>query len=246
MNQPGLPTGLTQLLDTSDVTSSYPDILFLAAFIPGMQDILTSGIEQLVKFRLLHPETRVLVFSFLPKSKFIVNDDSRVLQLAETEFILLPCSKEAIIRAAVQNSDKSAEVTFWEWKLFADKACKALLKQRIQELDHNKKIAVGNKVLNPLRWNCAVLLSYPNLKEDCLPLLQKNFEELHRFMAIPDIVELLHWCVICKDPDDIYLKYAYSFASQLQQLSTYTGHTDAEEIISLIDRVNESFKQLFN
>ena len=246
MSPPTLHTGLAELLEASGIKSQYPDVMCFAAFIPSKQDVVGSGIKQVVKFRLLHPEASVLFFSLLPKGDIISIDEFRVLQLAGTEFIHLPCSKEAIIRAAVQKTDKSTGVNLSEWKLFADKACKALLKQRILELDHNKKIPVGNKVLNPLRWNCAVSLSRPNLKEDCLPLLQKNFEELHRFMAIPDIVELLHWCGICNDSDDMYLKYAYSFASKLQQLSTYTEHTDAEEIISLIDRVNESFKQLLN
>ncbi|MCZ2392978.1 MAG: hypothetical protein LC105_03860 [Chitinophagales bacterium] len=244
MNQPTLHTGLAHLLEASGVKSQYPEVVRFSAYNPGEQDVLGSGIIQLVKFRLLHPEIPVLFFSFLPKETLLPKDEFGVLQIARTEFIQLPCSKENILQAAANQCAKPLGVTEAAWKTFAEKACKALLLQRIKELNHGNKFAIGNMVLNPLRLNCSGLLCMPHLKEDYLPLLQKNFDALHNYAAVSDIAELLHWCMISTNSSDVYLQNAFAFASQLHQLSQYSAQTDAAEIISLIDRVNDSFKQL--
>lgn len=109
---------------------------------------------------------------------------------------------------------------------------------------HGNKFPIGNKALNPLRLNCIGLLSFPNFKEYYMTLILNDFEALHQFNTIPEIVELLEWCGVCSNSDDEYLKNAFVFARQLRQLSTYSSHIDALKIISLIDGVNDSFKQL--
>lgn len=247
MNQPTLHNGLAHLLEASGVKSQYPDVVCFSAYNTGEQDVLGSGIEQLVRFRLLHPETLVLFFSFLPKETLLPKDEFGVLQLAGTAFILLPCSKEAILKAAANQCAKPLSVKDATWKSFAEKACKALLQKRYKEIAHfsgKSEFQLGNRILNPLRLSCSGLLSYPNLKEDYCPLLEKGFDVLNKYMQIPLVSEFLDWCMVCQETEDVYLQNAFSFAVQLTQLSQLNAQKDAAEIISLIDRVNESFKNL--
>jgi hypothetical protein len=247
VNQPTLHTGLAHLLEASGVKSLYPDIVFFSAYKPGEQDVLGSGLEQLVKFRLLHPETPVLFFSFLPKETLLPKDEFGLLQLAGTEFIQLPCSKETILQASANQYAKPLSVTDTGWKVFSEMACKSLLQKRYKEIAHftgRTEFQVGNRILNPLRANCTGLLSFPNLKEDYLLLLIKNFEGLKHYIKINLVSEFLHWCMICQKSEDAYLQNAFSFATQLNQLAQFSAQTDAAEIISLIDRVNDSFEQL--
>jgi len=247
VNQPTLHTGLDKLLEASGVKSQCPDVAFFSAFIPGEHDVLGSGISALVNFRLLHPETPVLFFSFLPKEHLLPKDELGVLQVPGTEFIQSPCAKTSIIHLAKKHGSNSLIVSSAEWLSFSEKACKSLMQTSAKKISHQfgeKGMQIGNRALNPLRMNCCGLLSSPQLKEDYLPLLQKNFVALNKFMAIPEIAELLNWCRICPNSKDEYLQCAYTFSSQLKQLSRYSAQTDATEIISLIDRVNNSFKQL--
>lgn len=244
MNQPTLHTGLAHLLEVSGVKSQYPDVVCFSAYNTGEHDVSGSGIEQLVTFRLLQPESPVLFFSFLAKEILLPKDEYGVLKLAGTEFMQLPASKEEIFKSASNLSSNPLKVSNEAWKFFTENACKALLLQRIKELNHGNKFAIGNKVLNPLRLNCSGLLSMPHLKEDYLPLLHKNFEALNHYRAIADVTEFLHWCMVCPDSKDVYLQNAFAFASQLNQLSHYSAQTDTSEILSLIDRLNDSFNKL--
>lgn len=247
MNQPTLHTGLAQLLEISGVKSQCPDVAFFSAFIPGEHDVLGSGISALVKFRLLYPETPVLFFSFLAKEHLLPKDEFGVLHLPRTEFIQLPCADTTIIQLAEKHGSNSLVVSSVEWLSFSEKACQALIQRLAKKISHQfgeKGMQLGNKALNPLRMNCCGLLSSPHLKEDYMPLLQKNFVVLNEFMAIPEIAELLNWCMISPDSKEEYLQCAYSFSTLLKQLSSYSAQTDAKEIISLIDRVNDSFEKL--
>lgn len=247
MNQPTLHTGLAHLLEASGVKSQYPDVVYFSAYNPGEQDVLGSGIIQLVKFRLLHPEIPVLFFSFLPKETLLPKDEFGVLQLAGTEFIQLPCSKENIHQAAANQCAKPLSVTDAAWKAFAEKACKALLQKRYKEIAHfsgKSEFQLGNRILNPLRANCSGWLSLPHLREDYSIIIHKGFDALNKYMQIPLVTEFLDWCIMCQETEDTYLQNALAFAVQLNQLSQFNEQTDAAEIISLIDRVNDSFKQL--
>ncbi len=244
MNQPTLHTGLVHLLEASGVKSRCPHVVIHSAYIPGEQDVLGAGISRLVKFRLLHPETPVLFLSFLPKEKLLTQDEFGVLKLPGTEFVLLPFVKETIFQLAEKHSINSLTISSEEWRSFSGKACKTLIQKRMLELTHGNKFPIGNKALNPLRFNCSGLLSFPNLKDDYLPLIQKDFDALQQFIAIPEIEELLQWCGVCTHSEDVYLQNAFAFATQVKQLSTFSSQTGAAEIISLIDRVNDSFKQL--
>ncbi len=244
MNQPTLHTGLAHLLEASGVKSQYPDLVCFSAYNAGEHDVLGAGISRLVKFRLLHPETPVLFLSFLPKEKLLTQDEFGVLQLPGTEFIQLPFDKATIFQLAAKHSVNLLTVSSKEWRSFSERACKSLIQKRMLELTHGNKFPIGNKALNPPRFDCSGLLSFPNLKEDYLPLIQKDFESLKQFIAIPEIAELLQWCGVCNHSEDVYLQNAFAFATQVKQLSAFSSHTDAAEIISLIDRVNDSFKQL--
>lgn len=247
MNQPTLHNGLAHLLEASGVKSQYPDVVCFSAYNTGEQDVLGSGIEQLVRFRLLHPETLVLFFSFLPKETLLPKDEFGVLQLAGTAFILLPCSKEAILKAAANQCAKPLSVRDAAWISFSESACKSLLQRRMREIMHHlgkKEFQIGNRILNPLRLSCSGLLSYPHLKEDYCPLLEKGFDALNKYMQIPLVSEFLNWCMVCQETEDTYLQNAHLFAVQLNQLSQLNAQTDAAEIISLIDRVNDSFEKL--
>lgn len=247
MNQPTLHTGLAHLLEASGVKSQYPEVVRFSAYNPGEQDVLGSGLEQLVKFRLLHPETPVLFFSFLPKETLLPKDEFGILQLAGTAFIQLPCSKETILKAAANQCAKPLSVRDAAWISFSETACKSILQRRIREIMHHlgkKEFQIGNRILNPLRLSCSGLLSYPHLKEDYFSLLVKGFDALNKYMQIPLVSEFLNWCMVCQETEDVYLQNALSFAVQLNQLSQFNAQTDAAEIISLIDRVNESFKNL--
>lgn len=247
MNQPTLHTGLAHLLEVSGVKSQYPKVVCFSAYNPGAQDVLGSGIEQLVKFRLLHPETPVLFFSFLPLERLQPQDEFGVLQLTGTAFIQLPCSKESILQAAANQCAKTLSVRDAAWISFSESACKALLQKRHKEIAHfsgKSEFQLANRILNPLRLSCSGILSYPHLKEDYYPLLEKGFDALNKYMQIPLVSEFLNWCMVCQETEDTYLQNAHSFAVQLNQLSQLNAQIDAAEIISLIDRVNESFKNL--
>lgn len=247
MNQPTLHNGLAYLLEASRVKSRYPDAVCFSAYNIGAQDVLGSGIEQLIRFRLLHPTSPVLFFSFLPIESLLPKDEFGVLQLAGTAFIHLPCSKESILQAAANQCAKPLSVKDAAWKKFTESACKALLQKRHKEIAHfsgKSEFQLGNRILNPLRLSCSGFLSYPHLKEDYCPLLEKGFGALNKYMQIPLVSEFLDWCMVCQETEDVYLQNAFSFAVQLNQLSQFNAQTDAAEIISLIDRVNDSFKQL--
>lgn len=215
-----------------------------SAFIPGEREVLGSGISALVKFRLLHRETPVLFFSFLPKECLEPKDEFGALQLQGTEFVQLPFDKETLLQLAEKIRDNSLGAISEEWRSFSERACKSLILKRMLKLTHGSKFPIGNKALNPLRFNCSGLLSFPNLKQDYLPLIQKDFEALHQFIAIPEIAELLQWCGVCNLSEDVYLQNAFAFATQVKQLFAFSSHTDAAEIISLIDRVQNSFLKL--
>lgn len=247
MNQPTLHTGIAHLLEASGVKSQYPEVVCFSAYNTGEHDVLGSGLEQLVKFRLLHPKTPVLFFSFLPIEHLLPKDEFGVLQLAGTEFIKLPCPKETILQAAANQCANPLSVTDAAWKSFSERACKALLQKRHKEIAHfsgKSEFQLGNRILNPLRANCSGWLSLPHLREDYMFLILKGFDALNKYMQIPLVSEFLNWCMVCQETEDTYLQNARSFAVQLNQLSQFNAQTDAAEIISLIDRVNQSFKNL--
>lgn len=247
MNQPTLHTGLAHLLEASGLKSQYPDVVCFSAYNLGEHYVLGSGLEQLVKFRLLHPETPVLFFSFLPTEHLLPKDEFGVLQLAGTAFIQLPCSKETILQSAANQCAKPLSVRDAAWISFSESACKALLQKRHKEIAHytgKSEFQLGNRILNPLRANCLGWLSCPNLRDDYSVLIHKGFDALNKYMQIPLVSEFLDWCKICHETEDVYLQNALSFALQLNQLSQLNAQTDAAEIISLIDRVNDSFEKL--
>ena len=136
MNQPTLHTGLRHLLEVSGVKSQYPEVVCFSAYDSGAQDVLGSGLEQLVKFRLLQPETPVLFFSFLPLEHLQPHDEFGVFQLAGTGFIQLPCSKETILQAAANQCARPLSVRGAAWISFSEGACKALLQKRHKEIAH--------------------------------------------------------------------------------------------------------------
>lgn len=244
MNAPTLHNSLTHLLEASGIKSQYPNVVCFCAYLPGEQDVISSGISALVRFRLLHPDTPVLFFSFLSIKAMQPIDEFGVLHLNSTVFIQLPYSKETLMQSAEHCIAHPQSVNSAEWKAFSENACGVLLRKKILELMHGNKFPLGNIVLNPLRIICASLLSYSNLKEDYQPLLLEKFETLHRFLAIPDVSEFIHWCSLCSHSEDTYLKNALAFSFQLKTLTSCSSQTNVEEIISLIDRVNDSFKKL--
>lgn len=245
MTIPPLHTGLEKLLLLSGV-SQYPDVALLPAYIPGEPDTLSAGILQLVKFRLLKPAVPVLFFSFHAKEQLLSKDAFGVLALEGTEFIRLPCTREIILQAVAKYNSNQLIVSSAKWRLFSENACKKLLQQRMRELTHGNKLAVGNQAINPIRMACVAILSMPSLKPDYLPVLEKNFTALKNYIAIPEIAELLQWAAVCQASEDDFLKTTFSFVTQLKELANHNPQTDAEHLIFVIDQLNDSFSKLQN
>lgn len=238
MNQPTLNTGLAHLLEASRVKSQYPGVVCFGAYNTEEQDVLGSGLEQLVRFRLLHPETPVLFFSFLPLDSLLPNDKFGILKLNGFKFIQLPCSKETIYEAVnitcLNLLNKSDET----WKIFSEKAAESLLKKQIQILMHANKLDIGNKILNPMRLCCVSMKSFPEIKEQYNKILDKNLKNLNSFIKIDEINEILRLSMIGRDSKNALLKKFYNFAYQLYQLSEYDTKTNPELFVLSIDSLN--------
>lgn len=248
MNPPTLHTGLAHLLEASEVRSQYPEVVFFSAYHSGEQDVLGSGLEQLVKFRLLHPQTPVLFFSFLPFKHLKPKDEFGVLQLAGTAFIQLPCSKENILEAAAKlsampfsNSDEAA------WKAFSERACRNLLAQKIKIINHGQKLAFVNKVGLGLRLSIDNVLNYPEHRSTALINFNDRYSAMLAYVQHPQITEIIELGNIVQKTNDVFLNIVSKLVKDLTLISdpnnkeNYTDLRDA--IYSIQDAIDKLEKQ---
>lgn len=231
-----LPPGLGCLLETSGVYKKYPEVRFFPAYVPGEPDVLGAGLSKLVRFRLFNPAASVVFLSFHDKEVLRTKDRFGVLEVPGTVYLQLPCIKEDLIKTAESIGKWEGNESKEQWKPFAEKACKALISERIKLLKHGQKNAIGN-ILNPLRASCVGFLDTQHSQNQYLNEANTCIRYLRDFLEIPQIKDLMQWNTVCKEPDDQYLKQAFSFSVNLMKLSCCAINTenDVNNLITLID-----------
>lgn len=244
MNQPTLHTGLAHLLEASGVKSLYPDIVFFSAYKPGEQDVLGSGLEQLVKFRLLHPETPVLFFSFLPKETLLPKDEFGVLQLAGTGFIQLPCSNESILQAAVNQCAKPLGVTDTAWKAFSERACKSLLTEKIKIINHKQELAFVNKVGLGLRLSIDNVLNYPEQRCTTLINFNERYAAMLSYVQNPQMAEIIELGNIVQESNDGFLNIVSKLVQDLILISDTNNKENFNDLRAIIYRIQDTVSAL--
>lgn len=244
MNQPTLHTGLAHLLEASGVKSQYPDAVCFSAYNTGEQDILSSGITQLVKFRLLYPETPVLFFSFLPKETLLPKDEFGVLQLAGMEFIQLPCSKETILQAAANQCAKPLSVIDAAWKAFSERACKSLLTEKIKIINHKQELAFVNKVGLGLRLSIDNVLNYPEQRCTTLINFNERYAAMLAYVQNPQITEIIELGNIVQESNDSFLNIVSKLVQDLKFISDTNNKENFTDLRATIFRIQDTVSVL--
>lgn len=244
MNQPTLHTGLAHLLEASGVKSQYPDVVCLSAYNTGEHDVLGSGITQLVKLRLLHPETPVLFFSFLPKETLLPKDELGVLQLAGTEFIQLPCSKETILQAAANQCAKPLNVTDAAWKAFSERACKSLLMEKIKIINHKQELAFVNKVGLGLRLSIEQVINYPEQRSITLINFNERYSAMLAYVQNPQIAEIIELGSIIQGANDDFLNIVSKLVQDLKFISDTNNKENFNDLRATIYRIQDTVSAL--
>jgi hypothetical protein len=239
VNQPTLHTGLEYLLEESRVKIQFPDVVYSAAYHPGVQDVRGRGLELLVKFRLLHPNTPVLFFSFLPLTQLLPKDEFDVLQLPGTEFIQLPCSKETIIQAASKQNAKPHGVHDTAWKTFSERACKSILKKRIGIIKHKQELAFINKVGLGLRLAIGNVMSYPEQRSETMIRFNERYDAMLAYVRNPQIQEILKFGSIVQQSDDAFLTLISTLVKEFLFISDYRNKEKFSELKQAIIKIQD-------
>lgn len=244
MNAPTLHTGLAQLLEASGAKSQCPDVAFFSAFIPGEHDVLGAGILALVKFRLLHPETPVLFFSFLPKERLLPKDEFGVLQVPGTEFIQLPCTKGTILESAKNTIANPYNSESDAWKVFAEKACKALLKQEVSILKHGKELQFINKVGLGFRLSIENVIKYPDKR--CITLINYNerYAAMLAYFQNPKIQEIIKLGSVAQWSSDSFLIRIYRLSNDFGFISDGNNKEKFSQLKEAILRIQDNISYI--
>lgn len=244
MNQPTLHTGLAHLLEASGVKSQYPKVVCFSAYNPGEQDVLGSGVEQLVKFRLLHTETPVLFFSFLPTEHLLPKDEFGVLQLAGTAFIQLPCSKETILQAAANQCAKPLSVRDAAWQAFSESACKSLLMDKIKIINHKQDLAFVNKVGLGLRLSIEQVINYPEQRSTTLVNFNKSYASMLAYVQNPQIAEIIELGNIVQDSNDSFLNIVSKLVQDFVWIADTSNKENFTNLRATIYRIQDNVSTL--
>jgi len=240
-----LHPGIEQLLALGRL-NEHPYVELISCYI---KDHPYAGITSAVKFRLLHPSVPIIFFSFHSKDQLHPKDPFGILSLKGIDHVRLPCSRERIIQAAKKYENKSLLFKPKRWQKFSQPACKYLLKQRMDELKHGNKLALGNKVLNPLRLACMNAKSFPDHRSSNISLLQSKLAALKEYTKRPEIAEFCALAKACERTEDDFLQLTSEFANLMQTLANWNGAVEPEnldDLIAMIDCLNDSFTKLQN
>ncbi|MBK8808621.1 MAG: hypothetical protein IPO21_19110 [Bacteroidales bacterium] len=240
MNQPTLHTGLAHLLEASGVKSQYPDVVCFLAYHQGSQDVVGSNLKQLVKFRLLHPETPVLFFSFLPLETLLPKDDFGVLKLSGAEFIQLPCSNVTILQAAANQCAKPLSVRDAAWKAFSERACKSLLTEKIKIINHKQELAFVNKVGLGLRLSIEQVINYPEQRSTTLVNFNKSYASMLAYVQNPQITEIIELGNIVQDSNDSFLNIVSKLVQDFVWIADTSNKENFTDLRATIYRIQDS------
>lgn len=219
-------------------------MVFFSDYNTGEHDVLGSGIMQLVKFRLLHPETPVLFFSFLPKETLLTKDEFGVLQLAGTEFIQLPCHKETILQAAANQCAKPLSVTDASWKAFAERACKKLLEEKIRIIKHGNELQFVNLVGLGLRLSIDNVLNYPEQRCATLINFNERYASMLAYVQNSQIAEIIELSNIVQDSNDGFLNIVSKLVQDLKLISDTSNKENYTALREAIYRIQDTAKAL--
>ncbi len=240
-----LPPGLGCLLETSGVYKKSPEVRFFPAYVPGESDVLGAGLSKLVRFRLFNPAASVVFLSFHDKEVLRTKDRFEVLEVPGTAYLQLPCIKEDLIKTAESIGKWEWNGSKEQWKPFAEKACKALISERIKILKHGQANAIGN-ILNPLRASSVGIVYTPELQNQYVDVTKKHIDRLKDFLNDPQIKDLIQLLNVNNDTKDKYLEQASSFSENLLKLSCWTNYEEnnVRDLIDLIDKTNSIYDKL--
>ena len=244
MNQPTLHTGLAHLLEASGLKSQYPEVVYFSAYNLGAQDVLGSGLEQLVKFRLLHPKTPVLFFSFLPIEHLLPKDEFGVLQLAGTALIQLPCSKETILQSAANQCAKPLSVRDAAWKAFSESACKSLLMDKIKIINHKQDLAFVNKVGLGLRLSIDNIIDYPEQRCRTLINFNERYAAMLAYIQNPQIAEIIELGNIVQDSNDSFLNIVSKLVQDFVWIADTSNKENFIDLRTTIYRIQDNVSTL--
>lgn len=245
MKLPRLPVGLEKLLASGEIITKYPSLAIISAYISYENHAFSVGLMNLVKFRLLHPFTRVLFFSFQSKEAIQVLDNFGVLDLDGTDYLQLPCTYDKLLKLAEKCNNK-LNYQPKGWIKFSENACKTLLTNIIRELKHGGRFDIGNKILNSLQSSALAVCTMPELGERYQVIFEKNYLELNSFLDITEIIEFLQCANTCSESKNPFLKEAFLFSQQLTVLANNPDYAEPKKIISQIDQITSSLNILIH
>lgn len=232
---------LNKWIEKIDLDLKLSQITFFS-FIPNRT--LSAILEDLVKFRLKNPKSPIVFLSFISKKKIESIDKFGVLQLAGTEFIHLPRGKESIVKTLEKINKKLKSSDSNIYLTFQQNVYKYLIKEKLNELKHGQKFPIGNEALDPLLTTCRSILEDSENKFDFSLILSQNIGMLNLYLQNNEVNELLSWCLLFNNSNDQYLKMAYNFANQIQELTKNINDQTPIEIITKVENIYDYFNSL--
>jgi hypothetical protein len=208
--------------------------------------IVFPGIRQAAIYRLKYPEVHLFFFSFLPIEVLQLKDNYGILSLTGTHFVRLPCDNSKLHGLVKNVTHPALIINSDQWKLFSENASRLLLRERIAEMMHSKKHAVGNQALHPLRAAAVMLLNNPD-NANCKQAFVSRLDAYKDYMNKPHMREIFEWTEIFKNPNDHFVNRTIDFARQLEIIAMHGNsmkHT--RSLISEIDKANNLIKLLYS
>ncbi len=208
--------------------------------------IVFRGIRQAAIYRLRHPEMHLFFFSFLPIEVLQLKDNYGILSLSGTHFVRLPCDSSSFHGLIKDVTNSFSAINSHDWKIFSENASRLLLKERIAEMMHSNKHALGNQALHPLRAAAVMLLNNPD-NVNCKKAFVSRRDAYKDYMDKPHMREIFEWTEILENPNDHFLTRTIDFARQLEKIATYgSSMKHANSLISEIDKANNLIKLLYS
>ena len=198
---------LIHLLEQSKVEmfcqQSSIELVFISDYFPQVSSQVHSGLLEAVKFRLIHPNSYICIFSFYSKEELLQYDTFEILSLTGTIFLRLPFLPEQLINKLEALTQIQLSIPDEEWIIFSIYACRAMLKEKINVLKHGGRLEFVTAINMGLRWEVDLCLK-DSLRMPCLMTLLSNLQS--DYQNNNEFVELIELSQVGYRLPDEYIK----------------------------------------
>lgn len=224
---------------------SSSNIVIISDYYPQVSPQIHSGLIEAVKYRLTNPSCYIFITSFFSKEELFLHDTFGILSLRGTEFIRLPFRVEELYSAIEIHTGIELSIPKAEWVVFSTNACKALLKEKISVLKHEKNmLQLLSYVTSPLGGSCRAISVNP---AEYTPIIKRQLQSVKQFIS-EELSDLIEMAMIAKNINNPYLQNVVQFADSLNKLKDFSFSSEFNVIplLTLINAVDDSFDKIKN